>query len=436
MRVMKLMKRLGAVAMAVGVASSMSYGQALPAGVAAPLPSWSPNLPSFAGTLHYSLSAFETVQEGFYNGQSWYASTGFSGNVGYSSTSERFPFSMLYAGGVYFPDSSSPGQQGATTFQDIVLSQTILAGRWMLNVSDSLSYLPESPTTGLSGVAGVGDIGSFPVSGPSIGPAGGVLTNTGSRIGNSLSGGASRQLTGATSLSANGSWGVLHFLDDNGGIDSTQVSGEVGVNHRLDARDSVGANGVYSSYTYGGVLGDFHSYGVNATFQRSLSRSLSASVSAGPAWIAGSTLQSSVIFSGTANLTYTRKYGNFALGYNHGVNAGSGVQPGAVSDNIYLSASHSFTQEWLGSASTGYSHTDGLQLIQAVNYPTGSISTFFGGLQVTRMLSRRFSAYASYTAQQQSFSQSLAGQNAFNGVGQTFGIGISYTPQSTQLGQF
>jgi hypothetical protein len=175
---------------------------------------------------------------------------------------------------------------------------------------------------------------------------------------------------------------------------------------------------------------------VNATFQRSLTRSLSASVSAGPAWIGGSTLQSSVIFSGTASLTYLRKNGNFSLGYSHGVNGGSGVQPGSVSDNLYLTASRSLSQNWLGSASTGYSHTDGLQLTQAVNYPTGSISTFYGGLQVTRALGRRLSAYASYTAQQQSISQSLVGQNAFNGVGQTFGIGISYTPQSTRLGQF
>jgi hypothetical protein len=428
-----VMKRLMVIAMVVGSTISVAHGQAIPAGVSEPV--WNPTLPSFNGTLHYSLTASEVVQKGFYSGGDLSASTGVSGNIGYSTTSERLPFNLLFAGGVFFPNGSVEGQS-VSEFVDVAVSQAVLVGRWSLSVSDSLNYLPESPTTGLSGVAGVGDIGSLPISNPAIGPAGGTLTNVGSRLGNVLTGSAQRQITGATSISAGGSWGLLHFVDANDGIDSTQVSGNVSVNHRIDARDSASVNGTYSSYTYGLEESAFHTTGVNFVFQRSLSRSLSGTISVGPEWISGVPTQSSVIVAVNAGLMYTRKNENFSLNYSHGVNAGSGVQPGAVSNSVYFGMGRSIGEGWLASVSGGYVHSTGVAEVSTPFFPSGSSSSFFGGLQVSHSFSRRFSGYASYTAQDQSVSQSLEGQNVFIGVGQTFGIGISYTPQSTRLGEF
>jgi hypothetical protein len=55
---------------------------------------------------------------------------------------------------------------------------------------------------------------------------------------------------------------------------------------------------------------------------------------------------------------------------------------------------------------------------------------------MTHGFTRTISGYASYTAQQQSFNQGLLTPNAFNGLSHIFGIGISWTPQSTRLGDF
>jgi hypothetical protein len=255
-------------------------------------------------------------------------------------------------------------------------------------------------------------------------------------VSNLLSGGAERRLTGATSISADGSWSLFHFVDPNAGIDNSQVSAMVGLNHRLDGRDSVSLNGTYSSFTFDSAGDAFHTEGVSVAFQRALTRTLSMSVSAGPEWINGIQTQTSLIASVTAGLTYTRKNGNFAVNYSHGVTGGSGVLPGAVTNSVYFSASRSLSRDWLASASGGYLYSSGLSGVGTSYVASGTSSTFFGGAQVTRAFGRRFSGYASYTAQDQSLSQSLTGQNAFNGLAHTIGIGISYTPQSTRLGQF
>jgi hypothetical protein len=62
--------------------------------------------------------------------------------------------------------------------------------------------------------------------------------------------------------------------------------------------------------------------------------------------------------------------------------------------------------------------------------------TEFGGVQVTRRFGVHFSGYVSYEAQNQSNNFALPTQNVLNGTSQTFGIGVTFTPRSTRLGQF
>jgi hypothetical protein len=84
-----------------------------------------------------------------------------------------------------------------------------------------------------------------------------------------------------------------------------------------------------------------------------------------------------------------------------------------------------------------YTRTSGL-----LAFPTGLgtvngvTNTEYGTLQVTRGFTRTLSGYASYTAQNQSFDQGSLAPNAFNGLSHIFAIGVSWTPQSTRLGEF
>lgn len=424
-------------------AASVAYGQAAPATIMSP--SVGPGLPSIDGVFRYSLNASELAQTG-YSGSGATFSTSLSGDAAYTSKSTVRPFSMIYAGGLLLGNQYG---RSVTTFQNFAVSQGLVAGAWIFGISDSVSYLPQSPTTGLSGIPGVGDLGSVPIQGPSAGPAGGVLTNNAVSVSNDLSGSVERRLTAVTSVSGTGSWLLLRFPDGNG-LDSTSISAQAGPNHRIDARDTISGNVNYSNFSYGsGINLTIETRGINVVYQRVLSRTLAVSTSVGPLWISSSNkalIPSNLTVAADLSLNYSRKFTSASLSYTRGVNGGSGVQTGALSDGVAASIGRTYGRDWMASLSANYMHTSGLaqapvlantsNLGAAFLYGGGSGNTIFGGTQISRRLSNSLSAYASYNLQHQSIGGSLAAQNAFSGFSQTFGVGISFSPRSTRLGQF
>jgi hypothetical protein len=434
--------------------SSAMYGQAAPAGEVTSTSfgaSFVPGLTSAIadGIVHYSLSASEIVNHQAYTGSGTYSSTNLSGNVGYQGSSERLPFSLLYGGGVLFNGGDGGGEY-TQTYQNVVVSQGFNTARWNFNVSDAVSFLPSSPTTGYSGVAGTGDLGNN--QGPSSGPAGGILSNSGKLVANALTGTVSRRITAATWVSGTAGWDILRFIDGTG-LDTTSTSGSVGLNHRIDARTTVSANAVYSIYTYGTFPGiepsglegiSIQTRGLNVVFQRTLTHNLSASVSVGPQLSSssnGAFIPSTSTVAVAASVGYVYRQSSFFASYNRGINGGSGVQQGTLSNSFSGGASHTFGRDWQGSLTGTYTRSTAL-VANAESAALLGISkeydTFFGGVQVNRRLTVHTSAYASYTVVHQSgsgFTASTA-PNVYTGTGQIFGIGIVWTPQSTRLGQF
>jgi hypothetical protein len=446
--VMKFRMVISALLLSMG---SLSYGQAVPAG-GTPMTSMTsnsvgPNLPDLDGVLHYALSASEVVQLGYYGSGEVTHSTVLSGDASYTAKNIYHPFSILFAGGVVL--GNQPGQQ-TTGYVNMALSQGYVTRSWVFNISDSVSFLPQSPTTGLSGIPGVGDIGALPIQGPVQGPAGGVLSNAGNRIANTVSGTAERQINRNTSISGTGSYSVLHFLDDNGtnsGLDSSQIAGTVALNRRIDTRSSVSLDAVYSTISFSGtgsgfVQPDIESRGLNLSYQRVLSRTLSVSMSVGPQWVSSSNsalIPSSLGVAATAGLSYARGFTTASLAYSRGVNAGSGVLSGAQSDSIVASVGHTYGRLWAVSANGAFNRSTGLtqQSTGTSTVPPNEVfNTVFGGLQVTRRFGQHLSGYVSYGAQTQSNNFSASALNALNGTSQTFGVGITFTPRSTRLGQF
>ncbi|WP_433970120.1 hypothetical protein [Tunturiibacter gelidiferens] len=438
------------LALLLSMVVSIAQGQALPTAESSMASALGPNLPNLDGVFHYALSASEVIQYGYYgSGETSYA-TDLSGNAAYTSRSTVRPFSVLFAGGVIL---GNQGGQGTTSFWNIAASQGYVTRHWIFNISDSFSFLPQSPTTGLSGIPGVGDLGAVPVQGPTAGPSGGILTTTGERIGNSVSGSVERQLARTTSISGSGSWSVLHYLGssaDGENLDSADVTGVVSLNHRLDALSSVSVSAVYSSYYFTGNssnldLPSFQTRGINISYQRVLSRSLSVNATVGPQWISSSNSalipnSTDVAVSGGLSYLY-RNTIHFSASYSRGATQGSGVVPGAFSNGVVGSASRAYGRDWVVSLSGAYTRTSSLATFTPANSlfsATGNYSTVYGGAQVTRRLSTHFSGYASYTAQNQSQDQ-LSGPsaaNVLNGTSQTFGFGVTFTPRSTNLGQF
>ena len=435
------MKSCVAALALLAATASVACAQAVPASTMSP--SVGPSLPSVDGVFHYALRASEMSEfgnEGFGTGNS----ASFSGDAAYNSTSAVHPFGMIYAGGLLLGN-----QYGGhvTTFQNLAISQGLLVGRWHFGVSDSVSYLPQTPTLGLSGIPGVGDLGTQTGGGASSGPAGGVLTNNATNVSNALSGSVERELSLRTSVSGSGVWSILRFPKGNG-LENTLYSGDVSLNHRLDARDTISGTAIYSTYSYGGGIDlSMQTRGLNAGFERILSRSLKMSASVGPTWLSSSNsalIPSRVTVSANANLGYTREFTTMSLGFSRGVNGGSGVQPGAISDSLSASVSRTYGRDWSASVSGNYTHSSGLvqngaltgSLTSSFAYLGGTTNLTYGGVQVSRRWTDSLSAFATYNIQHQAIDDSLTMQNAFSGLTQTLGVGISFSPHSTSFGQF
>lgn len=434
-------------------AGAGAFGQAVPAGpesasstpaaIAGTRAGFS--LPISDGLWHYALGASQIEQYGYFGPGRWTGSAAINGNLSYSSGSVKAPFNMMYAGGALLAESSGVN---TTTYQNMAISQSLMTGRWVFGLSDSVSYMPQSPIVGFSGIPGVGDVGSVPIGSGGLGPAGGLLTYSGNRVGNDLSGSAELLLTGKTSASAMGSWDILHFLDGRiNGFDTQNVSGEAALNHRVDARDTVAVNAVYSLFTYGTNEGGISlaTRGINGVYSRLVSPSVTLDISAGPQWLSSSNkafVPNSLNAAASIGLNYAHGLSNASLGYSRGVNGGYGVQYGGLSDTVSAVAGHGFGRAWQAGINMSYMHTDSLTKSGVTPPPGltiplgGSFSTVYGGAQLSHLLSRSFSAYVSYSAQHQTYGAGYTGTTAFNGTSQTLAIGITYAPRALRLGQY
>ncbi len=395
-------------------------------------------IPTVNGTLTYALSGSESFETGFGTGNVAYT-TALGGDFAYFSKSEEQPFSLVYAGG--YLNSSVPGTSSSSTYQSLTLSQVVILKRWIFSAADAFSYLPQSPTTGLSGIAGVGDINVAPVQ-PGVGPDQNILTNYGTRIGNGLNGSVSRQITSRTFIDGSASWQILRFLG-NPGIDSTDTSVTVGPSYRIDARNTVDAGGYYSLITYpggapsftSGSNPSFTSEGLNLEYQRMWSRTLSTTVSIGPQLTRESNsllIPSQLSVSARLGIQYTRRFTSTTLSYSHGTNSGSGVVEGAISDSVSLGVQHPLGRNWQAAIDGSYSRSSSLSTIGGIHVDFQSI---YGGLQVSRKISRPLFGYLSYTAVTQSGNDLAATQNAFNGLTHIIAIGLTYSPGAIHAGR-
>jgi hypothetical protein len=397
-------------------------------------PTFGFSLPSVEGTMTYSLSASEAFLTGYGGGANY--STALSGSLGYLSSSPNKPFSLVYSGGYLY--SSVPGYPPNSTFQNLAASQVLTTKHWNFVIDDAVSYLPESPTTGLSGIPGVGDIGVEPVQ---IGdqPTQSIFTNYATRIGNGLNGGVTRTINRSLSINGSASWQILHFLS-NQGIDSSTFTGSIGPTYRIDARSSASANVIYS-YTdnkYAGTSYPFETEGITFEYQRQLTRFLTMIVAAGPQRTFGSGSTANLIPSeitpvASASLTYSRRTTTASVSYSRATNAGSGVVFGALTSTIGGTVREQFSRNWQGALTASYAQSASLANIAGVDEDYHST---YGGGQVSRRLSRSFSAYFSYTAVTQNQSNVVVVQPAYSGLSQTFSVGITYSPGAQHFGHF
>jgi hypothetical protein len=431
--------RLGRIlaALLAGV-SSAAFAQAIPAASADPI-SVGFQMPSLLGSMQYSVSANEALTSGYYSNSGWSSSSGVSGNLALIGPNRKYPFSLVFSGGRFFSTSSQP----SNSYVDLAMSQVINTRKWDFIVADTFAFLPATPSVGLGGVAGTGDLGTPPLE-LGVGAEQGVLTQYANRVSNAASINISRRLTGKTSLNLGGSYSLLRFLSDSGGAyDSNSYAGSLGVSHQIDQRNNLGVNYGYSRYTYLSSTPGFTSQTVSVSYSHKFSRQLSGDVQAGPQFTSAAFTTNGATSTNTGNnsiqvntffnadLNYAARFANYSLGYTRGTNAGYGVTPGASSDSIRFTGSRTLARVWAVSVNSAYSHTSTLAIAGA---QSATPETFVVAGQASRALARSFSVYASYTLEKQSVGASAGLFDVFNGSFQVVGFGLTYSPPAKRFG--
>jgi hypothetical protein len=408
------------------------YAQALPTATAAS-PYQGFQFPTMGGELTYGVSASQTIETG-YNvgaGNGKISSSNISGNLAYISSSENHPFSMVYSGGYLASESS---QMPSSQFHNLALSQGYRTRTWNFVVADMVSYLPESPIGSLSGVAGVGDLGLTPVQvGAYQGT--GILTNYAQRVSDTVSGSAEYKLTGSTSLTGKGSYGIQRFLSNAADAtnDSNELEADGGISHRIDARNTIAANYSYMKFTYVNQPFSFVSNGINFADIRRLSPRLTLNSSLGPEWTTSSLLTAtSVNLAAAITLTYGGRKNSASLAYTRSTNAGSGVVEGTLSDTVGFSARRHFNRIWTGSTNVSYVYSQSLSNSLLVPF---TIQTVVAGGQISRAIGHHLSGYASYTLEHQATEGNSLSPLTFSGLQQVFGVGVTYSPGAIHLGR-
>ena len=404
--------------------------QSIPAGIGS-VPNLGFGDVPLAGSFNYSLNASELISTGYFNTGTSYT-TNLSGDAIYQSRSASHPFSMVYSGGVLLENSGQP----TTTYQNLSLSQSLRTKNWNFNIQDSVSYLPESPVSGLSGIPGVGDLGIDPVPvGPEAGI--GILTTYGPRVSNTVTGSVSRYITARLSAQASAYQDVQDFIGDNSvdALDNSSEGGSAGLSYQIDSRNAVSANYNYSRFSYGTTYGSFTTQGATVNYRRQWNRHFSTNVYAGPQDESSSDglYPSSVQIAAGASASYISRHTLYTLNFSRGTNNGSGVIPGSFSDTVNAGASRVFGRVWNVSGDLGYSHVSTIPGFQAFAFASQGVTA---GVQVARAITRRVSGYGSYTVEQQSLGTVTGpAPNAFNGVYQIFAIGVSYAPRNFLFGR-
>jgi hypothetical protein len=367
--------------------------------------------------LQYAARYAETA-EFTSNQSSWQTATG-SGSVNYLNTNERHPFTADYTGGYTWTITGPDYQSGQ--FHHLFLSQGLNWRKWRFLAGDDASYLPQAPTTGFSGIPGIGEpIGVTnpnPVTGQSI------LTLNTHAVENNGTIGLEFNPRIETGFSVGGSSGLLRYPKGDG-LDTNDESGNASLVHSFDARNALSATYTYSNFSYPGYNVSFETNTGLVGYQRKWSRNLVTNLSAGPMYISSSVssiVPDSMDVAANASVTYLLRFTSASASYTRGTNGGGGYLFGAVVDT----ATGNFTKQFGINLTIGL--TGGYQRTDALTAGT-STDGAFGGAEGTYQLTKNLIVFANYTGIEQSSTTPLP-TNALNQLMNTIGFGIGFSPR-------
>ena len=169
-----------------------------------------------------------TIQSGGYNqpnSPGWFATNYLIANVSLLQAWSRSQLAVNYSGGGYFSANST---QGNGNYQELGLSQTFQSNRWLVQILDQFSYLPQTEFGfgGGTNLGAPGIAGSLAPIVPGLGggcaPNQNIYASAGPRLSNTGAIQSTYTVSPRGSITASGCYAILHFVQ-SGNIDSNSV---------------------------------------------------------------------------------------------------------------------------------------------------------------------------------------------------------------------
>jgi hypothetical protein len=377
-------------------------------------------VPPAGRSLEYAVRYAQSAQFGVSSSSAQMSTA--SGSLAFVNASERDPFTLQYSGGYTWALSGPAFESGQ--FQRLFVTQGIDWKKWKLMLGDDASYLPQSPTTGFTGIPGIGEpigvTGTAPASSQSI------LNLNSHAVENNANGSLEFDATKATAVSGGGGSVLLRFPNGDG-LDTDTLSANATVLHTLNGRDSLSVTYLFLNFTYPAYLVTFETKSGLIGYQHKWTRNLETSFAAGPELLTSTVVPNSLDVAVNASIQYIQRFSSLGLNYTRGTNGGSGYLFGAKVNSATGNFQQQFGIDWELGLTGGFQETDDLT-------DSGTTRAIFGGAEATRRFGRDLVVFANYTASTQSSTAALP-TNALNQLMNAISFGVGYSPLPKRLRQ-
>jgi len=345
-----------------------------------------------------------------------------SGEIEYLNGHARTPLNLMYSGG-YIAGISGKGS-GTGFFQHLMISQGYQARSWSTTLKEELNFYPESPTTGFSGIPGVGILPGLPGQGDQP-----ILSLNTLSLYNAVTATFMHTINYDTTFSVDGNYTSVRF-PDGGGFDVNEVGVRPQVRWRLNALNSASVQYVFNRSNYLGSPFVIDTESVQPGLMHVWNRRLTTSASVGPEWTRSNNnffIPPSTGIAANGEIVYTGRSLSASANYYRSVSAGAGLgtQIGIRNNDANAGVSRTFGRDLTIGATASYMNTEGLVL-------TGVTNGEYGGVNVTRRFGEFITLSGSYTAIHQTSSLPLEA-NALKGLSQVIGFSIAYHPRETHI---
>lgn len=340
---------------------------------------------------------------------------------------------ILYYGGATIFNTNS---DYTSSFHHLAVEQRFNSRNCRFLVGDNFAFYPESPFGNTAFGLPEGQGPSFMEAlnilaslNPGVPTSELMLTDRGPRYSNTALGQIEYLLTPRTSFTANGSYGVLRFLDSQI-QNSDMASLSAGVSHRVSKLDEIGVNYTEGRMMFGMTSQKLVTRAVTLSYLHHVNSRMLIELIAGPQTNqyqdAFGDSSRDLFWNGGVRMQYRFRRSGVSIQYSRLVSGGSGILPGAATQVAFADLTTQLSRKLSLSVGGGYSRNTALNNSFIAATTPGSFNSALAAMSVNRTIGRSLDCFARYSLQQQvapGCSESVCGSHTRQ---HTFEVGFNY----------